>query len=1068
MKHTDRRPSLAMVSSEPLTERRADWVTVPRNSTIVITKSMHILISPIRETPDNHISRILLNVGESQYPGWRNGGIFHSRGRMQKQLMDKRGRQEISSPSLSSSAFTVGSTVRATITIPDRTVLCCTIMEPFLFSGMDDGTIHVWNMDDSVLSEVLRTGRRPVLAMLTISEAGILISATSASTVTAYRMTSDRRFEASFVVCCEGKGDVMSLARVGTKIFAGSSDAKVRCVIEDIFSVETSSSHEREPSIDTSSDRSSSFADIPRVYDAHDFPSRGAEATHYGFVFAMTSCLEGRYLCTGSGDGLLRVWDMVSEECVQTRDDHAGAILALAAYEVVQGVMLFSGSRDCSVKVWVWDGENGFICKRTLRKHKDEVVFLTRFGDKLVSGSADGHVCVWCTQSLALLCQYRDNTLKAGAVSLNSKLLFTSSDEGTIYVRDILLTERDLGRRDSLSRTSTGEYGFNQIESISDAAEQGYDDVAPNEISPGHVVSKDAIQCGLCVNPTTSAELLVSEVHEELDETETLVPGVTNEMILAPPMSPVTGCDKTREELLSTILTEKESAASSSKSSLEERGKFLDPSYSRDRAGNEGILSSQSIERRLIQDTLARFLSFPTVSGTEEHWEDCWQGARYIGTFLEGLGASVKYFSTTPGKNPSSDSSGKMQISRQSTLAGSNPIVLAKFASSNPSAKTVTFYGHYDVMPVDSTHWRTDPWTLTAIDGYYYGRGATDNKGPIIAMIFAIKKLLEESAEGLKSNFVFILQGEGETSNAGFKECVKSHLHWFENTSLVLTSNSYWLGEEKPCITYGFRGLIELNVSVTGASRNLHSGVDGGAIFEPMTDLVAVLGTMTSASGGVRIPGFFDDVRPPTAAEKKLLQDTDFTVEEYRSGTGVSRFTSDNATEILESRWTNPSISITSIETSNASGFYSVVPRKAEAKISIRFVPDQNPSKIENAVAAHLQSEIEKRRSPNAVEVECVNKGDWWLGDPSCRQFQIAERAVRAVWGIKPVYVREGGSMPLFSYLVKTLQAPLVQIPLGQSSDGAHLPNERIRSINLFRGKEVLQRIVRDFAETSK
>lgn len=254
---------------------------------------------------------------------------------------------------------------------------------------------------------------------------------------------------------------------------------------------------------------------------------------------------------------------------------------------------------------------------------------------------------------------------------------------------------------------------------------------------------------------------------------------------------------------------------------------------------------------------------------------------------------------------------------------------------------------------------------------------------------------------------------------------------------------------------------------MTGGSRNLHSGVDGGAVFEPMTDLVAVLGAISDADGRVAIPGFYEDIHPPTAAEKKLLGDIDFTVDEYRNGTGVRHFTSNNATAILESRWRNPSISITSIETSNESGFYSVVPRKAQAKISIRFVPDQDPTKIENAVAAHLQSEIGKRKSSNTLEVECVNRGDWWLGDPSCPQFQIAERAVRDVWGTKPEYVREGGSMPLFSYMVKTLRAPLVQIPLGQSSDGAHLPNERIRSINLFRGKEVLQRIVRDFAETN-
>lgn len=1069
MKHTDRRPSLAIISSEPLTECRADWVTVPRNSSIVITKSIHILISPINNHPDPHISRILLNLSESQCSDRKNGSRAQT-SRMKK-VTSKKDERGSDIPSNSGSLYSIRSTVRSTITIPGRTVLCCAVMEPLLCSGMDDGTIHVWNMEDSILAEVLRTGKNPVLAMLAVSEAGILISATSASTVTVYRMSPEKRFEASFVVCCEGKGDILSLTKIGRKVFAGSSDAKVRCVIEDVFASDGPMPTEGVASDESCSDGSSSLADIKTVYSAKNFPSSFPVATHYGYVFAVTSCVQGRFLCTGSGDGLLRVWNVASEKCVQKRDDHAGAILALVTYEMLYGTMLFSGSGDCSVKVWVWDGDNGFICKRTLRKHKDEVVFLTLFGDKLVSGSADGTICVWCAESLALICQYRDNTLKAGAVSLHYNLLFTASDEGAIYIRDILLTERDLDRRDPLSRNMSGVPRMIEGRKVGPTVRKRDEDTAENdgEHDTGHS-ENDTHSTRHHANAANPVDCIVSEVHEDADEAETLVPGVTNEMVLAPPMSPRTGCAKTRTQLLSTLLTEKEGATGSELSLIDSIGKLPRTGHAWDGEGTASKFSTQAIERRLMQNALARFLSFPTVSGAEEHGEGCWQGARYIGTFLEGLGASVKYVSTAATKSSQrererNDNHPSSQTSKQQAVSGSNPIVLARFASANPCAKTLTFYGHYDVMPVDS-HWKTDPWSLTSIDGYFYGRGATDNKGPIIAMIFAIKKLLEDSAEGLNCNLVLILQGEGETSNAGFKDCVNSHLHWFESTSLILTSNSYWLGEEKPCITYSFRGLIELQVSVTGGSRNLHSGVDGGAIFEPMNDLISILGTLVDASGVVCVPGFYDDVRPLTSAEKKLLKDVDFNVEEYRNRTGVQRFTSENGTELLESRWRKPSVSITSVETTNVSGFYSVVPRRAQAKMSIRFVPDQDPSKIEKAVATHLEFELRKRRSPNTLEVHYVNKGDWWLGDPSCPQFQIAECAVRSVWGVTPEYVCEGGSMPLFSFLVKSLEAPLVQVPLGQSSDGAHLPNERIRSINLFRGKEVLQRIIQKFAES--
>lgn len=1070
MKHTDRRPSLAIISSEPLTERRADWVAVPRNSSIVITKSIHILVSPINNHPDPHISRILLNLSESESSERRNGCRAQTERITENKSASKKGGQGSDNPSSSGSLYSIGSTVRSTITVPGRTVLCCVVMEPFLCSGMDDGTIHVWNMEDSILAEVLRTGRRPVLAMLTVSEASILISATSASTVTVYRMSPEKHFEASFVVCCEGKGDILSLTRIGRKVFAGSSDAKVRCVIEDVFASDRPKPIENGTMDESRSDGSSCLGDIT-VNSANDFPSTCPVATHYGYVFAVTSCVQGRFLCTGSGDGLLRVWNVANEKCVQKRDDHAGAILALVTYEVQYGTMLFSGSGDCSVKVWVWDGDNGFICKRTLRKHKDEVVFLTLFGDKLVSGSADGTICVWYAESLALICQYRDNTLKAGAVSLRYNLLFSASDEGAIYIRDILLTERDLDRRDPLSSNISEGPRMTEERKVGPTAHERDEDTAESlgEHDTGNS-KEDAHSTGNHANPANPVDCIVSEVHEDADAAETLVPGVTNEMVLAPPMSPITGGGKTRTQLLSTLLTEKEGATGADLSLIDNIAKFPRTGHAWDGEETASEISTQAIERRLMQDALARFVSFPTVSGAEEHGEDCWQGARYIGMFLEGLGASVKYVSTTATKSSQRErernsNQSSSQTSKQQAFSGSNPIVLARFASANSSAKTLTFYGHYDVMPVDS-HWKTAPWSLTSIDGYFYGRGATDNKGPIIAMVFAIKKLLEDSAEGLNCNLILILQGEGETSNAGFKDCIKSHLHWFESTSLILTSNSYWLGEEKPCITYGFRGLIELQVSVTGGSRNLHSGVDGGAIFEPMNDLITILGTMVDASGVVCVPGFYDDVRPLTNADKKRLKDVDFTVEEYHNGTGVERFTSENGAELLESRWRKPSVSITSIETSNVSGFYSVVPRRAQAKISIRFVPDQDPSKIERAVAAHLEFELRKRRSPNTLAVHYVNKGDWWLGDPSCPQIQIAESAVRSVWGVTPEYVCEGGSMPLFSFLVKSLDAPLVQVPLGQSSDGAHLPNERIRSINLFRGKEVLQRIIQKFAES--
>lgn len=1041
MMHTDRRPSMIIVSSEPLTERRADWVEVPRNSCVVVTKSMHILVSSLEKKCDSLVSRVLKNL---------DGQTLERRTAIKRSPSGKDGTLD---------GNVVGSTVRSTIRLPDRICLCSIVMGPFLISGTEDGSIHVWNIENDVLSEVLRAGHRPVLAMLADEESDILICATSASIVIVFKMDENKKFKVLYVMCCDGTGDILSLTRIGNKVYAGFSDTRVRCIIDDVYATNMYSRHEKTSSAASFSEQAS-FGEMSMVHPEYEFPKTTTFATHYGHVFALVTCLNGRLLCTGSGDGLLRIWDMEKEQCVQKRDDHTGAILVLAAYEIEQGTMLLSGSRDRSVKVWVWDGDNGFICKRTLRKHKDEVIFLAVLDDKIVSGSADGAVCVWCATTLALICQYRDNGLKAGSVSTKHKLLFTASSDGRIRVRDFLSKRRDLDHKKVPiemrsyqaaksfrpdMKNLEGKHPTKQLDgglaSAKNCCEIGVDD-------PWHR-SKNAMKSKF-VGPDGYEDFIVTEVQEDLDEAETLVPGVTNELILAPPMSPLVAAN--RNQLISSLLDEKKPGAFAENGfQLEDRDKGVSGDVRGTSEMHTKDSTSEALERRLMQDVLAKFVSFPTVSSREEHREDCWQGARYISNFLEAFGATVKFV---------------VAQEENCDTYGGNPIVLARFASVNPNANTLTFYGHYDVMPVDTAEWNSDPWTLTSVDGYFYGRGSTDNKGPIVAMIFAIKRLLDCNPDGLSSNFVFVLQGEGETSNAGFKECITSNLHWFENTSTIITSNSYWLGEKKPCLTYGFRGVIELRVSVSGGIKNLHTGVDGGALFEPMNDLITILSTLVDASGVVCIPGFYDDVRPLDDAEKELLNGVDFDVDEYRTATGVDCFTAERTAEVLEARWRKPSVSIASIETSNVSGFSSILPNRVSAKISIRFVPDQDPSKIQKAITDHLGFEIRKRRSPNKLTVECLNRGDWWLGDLGCPQIQIAAEAIREVWGVDPEYVCEGGSMPLFSYLAKTLEAPLVQVPMGQSSDGAHLPNERIRGLNLFRGKEVLQRIVQGFMQS--
>lgn len=1099
MVHTDRRPSLAIISSEPLTERRGDWVSVPHNCCVVITSSMHILLSPIDHTSNALISRILVNLTESKpppSPSSRPPNAFSDAVMLNPFVAHTK---QITSPSPSSpstlstshvlnrnfynatrtsvaSRANYGSTVRSTITLSGKSVLCCDVMGWLLCCGTNDGSIHVWNMEDDLHTTTLRAGNSAVLALLADFEDGILVSASSASTITLYRFHSNERFEEALTVCCEGNGDVLTLAKVGKKIFAGFSDAKVRCVVEDISSSFEHLSKERTPRCAGSGLSSASKVKLSDIGSV--FPTHSDSLTHNGYVFALTVCLADSLICTGCGDGILRWWDVQTGKCVQQRDDHAGAILALDKYETSYGTMLFSGSRDCSVKVWVWDGESGFICKRTLRRHNDEVVFLKVCSDKLISGSADGSVCVWDAETLALICQYRDEGLIAGAVSSAYNLLFTASNGCGVRVRDVISVEDR--EHDKSVKVKYDLPKLKGIRSSVGPRQQKYDSLSGTSNLSAFMSGASGVSNSGRTSPVSDKSqpashiVIRTEVPDDDDGVETLVPGVTNELILAPPMSPLVGNDSGLKQRLSNMLQggsvpkqydDPDSSQSSSDDDRQSNSKYVKKIN-----GNLKVWTPRKLERRLMQDVLARFVSFASVSGSEERRESCWQGARYIATFLEGLGATVKFLSTRHSREARDVEKHIPHLSnreaKSASPVGSNPVVLAKFLSANPSARTITLYGHYDVMPAHASQWKTNPWTLTSIDGYLYGRGSTDNKGPIIASLFAIKHLLEESADGLGINIVVVLQGEGEMANRGFRDCILSHLHWFEGTSLILTSNSSWLGEDKPCVTYGFRGIIEILVTVSGGSRNLHSGVDGGAVFEPMSDLIAVLATMVDKDGNVCIPGFNEDIRPLSDSEKSFLEGVEFNMSEYRKRTGVNRFTSENDRDLLESRWRKPSISITSIDSSNAYGVFSVVPCEASAKVSVRFVPDQNPDKLVQAVDDFLRYQLRQRNSPNKLAVSCLNAGDCWLEDPSSKHFQIATRAIKSVWGIEPQYVCEGGSMPVFSFLAKTLDAPLLQVPLGQSSDGAHLPNERIRAINLFRGKEVLQQIIQEFALT--
>ena len=443
-----------------------------------------------------------------------------------------------------------------------------------------------------------------------------------------------------------------------------------------------------------------------------------------------------------------------------------------------------------------------------------------------------------------------------------------------------------------------------------------------------------------------------------------------------------------------------------------------------------------------ISSMLAQFVAFKTVSGAPAFRSDCFHGAKWLRNCFVSMGFDARL------EQPADDTV--------------NPIVYARIGD-NPALKTVVMYGHYDVVP-PGAGWSTDPWVLRGVNGFLYGRGATDDKGPLLAAMLAVAQL---AASGkLACNVRFLVEGEEENGSSGCLESVARNASYLGPASLLLISNNYWIGEDRPCIIYGLRGVIYFSVIVAGPQRSNHSGVEGGAFREPMVDLLQLLATVTDpTTGRVLVPEFYEQVRPVSEEERALYQDIDFSVERYSAKTGLSGLlpAGQTATELLMQRWRFPSLSVTGIEAESGANNPTIIPRQVTATLSMRTVPDQNHDALVRAFSAHMESGFARLQTRNRLEVKVIREGPWWLGDLQKNPFfKSTERALEKVWGQKPMYTREGGSIPILSKLESALQARTLILPIGQSLDNAHLPNERVSLMGLVKGMEVFREIFRE------
>ncbi|BGP11341.1 hypothetical protein JCM10049v2_007246 [Rhodotorula toruloides] len=460
--------------------------------------------------------------------------------------------------------------------------------------------------------------------------------------------------------------------------------------------------------------------------------------------------------------------------------------------------------------------------------------------------------------------------------------------------------------------------------------------------------------------------------------------------------------------------------------------------------------------------TLANFVAIKTIAD-DAHREDCRQGALYLKRALRGLGAETVILPGAPDKNPIV----------LSTFRANAPPRPNRFEA--PRRKRVLFYGHYDVVPASAPDvWTNDPFTMAGKDGWLYGRGVSDNKGPVLAVAAAAAELRRR--QEMEVDLVMLVEGEEETGSAGFQEAVRKNRDLIGDVDVILVSNSYWLGEDVPCLTFGLRGVIHASVKASphqnkprrppltlpslqvesAISKPIHSGIEGGATSEPLNDLIRVIAGLTDADGRVRIPGFLDDVRKMSPNEQKLYEKI---VERYKNLNDSAKLASHSAVsdplKALINRWRQPALSVHNVEVPGPAQ-KSLIPNSASAAISIRIVPDQSLDDIVAKLKSHLEKSFRSLRTQNKLSVEINHVADWWLGDLDSPFVSAMADCISSQWKVDPLFIREGGSIPSLPFLEREFAADAIHFPMGTSTDSAHLPDERIRVLNLENGKAIV------------
>jgi len=449
---------------------------------------------------------------------------------------------------------------------------------------------------------------------------------------------------------------------------------------------------------------------------------------------------------------------------------------------------------------------------------------------------------------------------------------------------------------------------------------------------------------------------------------------------------------------------------------------------------------TEFIEGRREQNLaeLCEFLRIPSISAKSEHKLDVDRASKWVADHLRSAGfRTVEVIPTSL-----------------------HPLVYAESLEAQ-GKPTVLLYGHYDVQPAEPL----DLWTSPAFEpqsrnGNIYGRGTADDKGQVHIHLKALEAIHKLNGK-FPINIKVLIEGEEEVGSVSLWDYVQANREKLKADALIV-SDTAMLGKGVPSITYGLRGLNYYQIEVTGPARDLHSGVYGGAVPNPLTVLTELFAKFHDKNFRVTVPGFYDDVDSIRKAERKALNALPWKRKDFERAVGAPGYFGESGFSTVERLWVRPTLEPNGIWGGyQGEGAKTVIPSKAYAKFSTRLVPSQSPKKIAKLVEQHIRRLLPKTVS---MRFETLSTGKPWVAAYHDPIFQVAQNALQKGFGKKAVFIREGGSIPFVTQMHDTFKVPCVLLGFGLPDENAHAPDEHLSLENYYGGIRAIAHLYEDLA----